>query len=89
MSPTELSRVTSVVYCQEAKQLLDEFAATVQELVQLHQQQFLAVVAGDPDGSRFDDLIHMANEKKHQAKYAYLRHLEAHGCSTFDGSDAH
>jgi hypothetical protein len=86
VSLKESSGVTSLVYCEQARKLLDEFAATVEELVQLHQQQFHAVVAGDPDSSRFDDLIHMANEKKHQAKYAYLRHLEAHGCSTYDGT---
>jgi hypothetical protein len=27
---------------------------------------------------------HMANEKKQAAKYAYIRHLESHGCSNFD-----
>jgi hypothetical protein len=27
----------------------------------------------------------MANERKHEAKYAYLRHLESHGCSTYHG----
>jgi hypothetical protein len=29
-------------------------------------------------------LIHMANERKQAAKYAYLRHVEAHGCSDFN-----
>jgi hypothetical protein len=36
------------------------------------------------DSTRFDPLIHMANERKHEAKYAYLHHLETHGCSKFD-----
>jgi hypothetical protein len=70
--------------CQEHRRLLDAFGAAVQELLQLHEQQFLAIVQGDLECNRFDLLIHMANEKKQQAKYAYLRHLESHGCSNFD-----
>jgi hypothetical protein len=32
-------------------------------------------------------LIHEANEKKQNAKYAYLSHLHRHGCSAeHDGS---
>jgi hypothetical protein len=48
----------------------------------LHEHQFLAVTSGDLDCDRFDLLIHVANEEKQQAKYAYLKHLEMHGCST-------
>jgi hypothetical protein len=50
-------------------------------LLLLHEQQFLAIVGGDLDSHRFDLLIHMANEKKQQVKYAYLQHVETHGCS--------
>ncbi len=67
--------------CEEHKRLLDEFGETVQELLRLHEQQFQAIVEGDSESYRFDVLIHMANEKKQTAKYAYLRHVEAHGCS--------
>ena len=74
------------VFCSQSRHLLDAFGEAVQELVLLHEQQFLATVAGDPDSDRFDLLIHMANEKKHAAKYAYLLHLEEHGCSTYDGT---
>ena len=70
--------------CQEHDRLLDEFGAAVHELLQLHQQQFQAIVEEDNDCTRFDLLIHMANEKKHQAKYAYLRHVVSHGCSNHD-----
>ena len=79
--------MTSVLFCQEAKELLDAFGETVQELIRLHEEQFQSVVGGDLDSTRFDDLIHMANERKHEAKYAYLHHLETHGCSTYDGSN--
>jgi hypothetical protein len=50
-------------------------------VITLHEDQFRAVLAGDEDSGRFDDLIHMANERKREAKYAYLHHLEIHGCS--------
>jgi hypothetical protein len=79
--------MTSLLYCQEAKQLLNAFAEVVQELIRLHQEQFQSIIGGDLDSTRFDDLIHMAIERKQQAKYAYLKHLETHGCSTYDGTN--
>ena len=79
--------MTSVVYCKEAKGLLDAFAEAIRELIRLHEDQFEALVAGDADSQRFDDLIHMANERKHSAKYAYMHHLEFHGCSIIDGAN--
>jgi hypothetical protein len=72
------------VGCEEHRRLLDEYGAAVQELLMLHDVQFIAVVEDD-HSSRFDLLIEMANNKKQQAKYAYLRHLESHGCADFDG----
>lgn len=67
--------------CKEHNRLLDVFGKAVHEVLHLHEQQFLAIVEGDDECSRFDLLIHMANEQKQLAKYAYLRHVEAHGCS--------
>ena len=67
--------------CEEHDSLLDAFGAAVQEVLKLHEQQFLAIVDGDNECNRFDLLIHMANEKKQAAKYAYIRHVESHGCS--------
>ena len=67
--------------CGEHNRLLDEFGSAVRELLRLHEQQVRAIVEGDAECSRFDLLIHMANEHKQMKKYAYLRHLEAHGCS--------
>jgi hypothetical protein len=78
--------MVSLVYCQEARQLLDAFGETVRELTRLHEEQFQAIVGGDLDSTRFDDLIFMANERKHEAKYAYLHHLETHRCSKFDAT---
>ena len=68
--------------CEEHDALLDAFGLAVQEVLRLHEQLFLAIIEGDNECNRFDLLIHMANEKKHAAKYAYIRHVESHGCST-------
>ncbi len=73
-------------YCEEARRLLDGFGEAVRELVQLHELQFLAIVDGDPECSRFDVLIHMANERKLAAKYEYMHHVEMHGCSEDHGT---
>jgi CheY-like chemotaxis protein/uncharacterized protein with GYD domain len=70
--------------CDEHNRLLDEFGIAVRELITLHEQQFLAIVEGDDECHRFDLLIHMTNEKKQLAKYAYLRHVDQHGCSNVD-----
>ena len=77
-------------YCEAAKQLLEAFGEAVQYVVSLHEQQFRAIVEGDANAGRFDVLIHDANEKKQNAKYAYLNHLHRHGCSSIDdaGSDS-
>lgn len=67
--------------CDQHYRLMEEFAAAVKELQTLHEQQFQAIIHGDPECNRFDLLIHMASEKKQHSKYAYLRHVESHGCS--------
>jgi len=72
---------TSLLYCQEAKELLDALTEAVRDLVFLHAEQFDALMTGDLDSTRFDNLIHMANRRKREAKYAYLHHLEVHDCS--------
>jgi CheY-like chemotaxis protein len=70
--------------CEDHNELLDEFGEAVRKLLDLHKQQFQAIVEEDSECTRFDLLIHMANEHKQRAKYAYLRHVEAHGCSNHD-----
>jgi hypothetical protein len=67
--------------CAENARLLDAFGRAVQELMRLHEQQFQAIVAGDSTANRFDLLIHEAGEKKQHAKYAYMAHVENHGCA--------
>ena len=77
----EATPVSGLIYCQQARDLLDAFSIAIREVITLHEEQFQAVLQGDEDSGRFDDLIHMANERKREAKYAYLHHLEVHGCS--------
>ena len=79
--------MTSLTYCHQAKVMLDELGDAIRELVKLHEEQFQSLVGGDLDSTRFDPLIHMANESKNEAKYAYLHHLETHGCSKLDEPD--
>ncbi|HUQ93098.1 MAG TPA: hypothetical protein VM120_15560 [Bryobacteraceae bacterium] len=57
------------------------FGDAVEEVLKLHKAQFQAVMESDCDAHRFDLLIHLANERKQNAKYAYLLHVEKHGCS--------
>ena len=78
--------MTSLIFCQQARKLLDDLGETIREIIHLHEEQFQSLIGGDLDSSRFDPLIHMANERKNEAKYAYLHHLETHGCSKFDES---
>lgn len=66
--------------CREKQRLQDDFVAAYHELTNLQTDQIAAVIAGDPDFTRFDDLLHMAREKKDQAKYALLSHIEEHCC---------
>lgn len=83
ISPTSRMRLLP---CNIAQHLLDQFAGSVKAVLQLLEKQFDAVVSGDPAANRFDLLIHEANERKQDAKYAYLRHLQLHGCDARDES---
>ena len=78
--------MTGLLYCDKAKQILDAFAQATRDLFRLHNEQLRAVVAGDLESTRFDALIRMANERKCDAKYAYLHHVETHGCLVHGGA---
>jgi hypothetical protein len=84
MAATRLKKIDDqspqVWFCEEKYRLTLEFMAAVQELLDLQNRQTQAVISGDPDFSRLDVLIHIAAERKDQAKYAFLSHVEAHGC---------
>jgi hypothetical protein len=70
---------SEIFLCVEKKRLLEAFTAAVHQVMLLQQQQVTDILNND-DFSRFDVLLHMANEKKEQAKYAYLQRVEKHGC---------
>jgi hypothetical protein len=67
-------------FCPEKNRLKDEFLKAIHELNALQKQQTQAVIDGDPDFSRFDVLLHLAQEKKDNAKYAWMAHVESHRC---------
>jgi len=67
-------------FCEEKAQLRDDFVNSIRELNALLSQQTQAVIEGDPDFARFDLLLHLAQEKKDKAKYAWIAHVEAHRC---------
>jgi len=73
-------KIPDFVFCPEKIGLTEKFVRAIQELTELHAEQTRAVIDDDPDFSRFDVLIHMAAERKEQAKYALIRHMEAHHC---------
>ena len=75
--PVILSKTT---FCEEKLRLMEEFLAAATDLVSVHNDQVKALIQDDPDFSRFDLLIHLANERKRLAKYNYMVHLEKHRC---------
>src|SRR5438105_15892440 len=74
------NRVSMSAACSESELLLNAYGTAVQELFMFQEQHFAALVDGDEDATRYELLIHMAGEKRQAAKYAYLRHVEEHGC---------
>jgi hypothetical protein len=47
----------------------------------LNQDHTLAVLGDETDQHQFDSLIHVANEKKQNAKYAFMHHRKTHAGS--------
>ena len=66
--------------CAEKGRLRRDFLRAIRELSEFQRQQTQAVLEHDSDFARFDILIHMASEKKDEAKYALMRHVESHHC---------
>jgi hypothetical protein len=79
-SQPDRTHLPKVAFCEEKHRLLDDFLQAVRELNILQNQQTQAVIAGDPDFARFDVLLHIAQERKDMAKYAWMGHIEAHHC---------
>jgi hypothetical protein len=82
METKEKGRSVRGVLCDQCQDLLNDFGDAITEVVALNRMHFQAVAEDDPDPHRFELLIHDANERKQNAKYAYVLHREAHTCST-------
>ncbi len=67
-------------FCEEKHRLLNELMQAIHELTALQAEQTQAIITGDTNFSRFDVLLHQAHEKKDNAKYAWMAHVEAHHC---------
>jgi hypothetical protein len=76
----DYARPRAVGFCEEKNRLQQVFLAAIHELIGIQNQQTQAVIDGDPDFARFDVLLHMALERKQQAKYAWIAHVESHHC---------
>ena len=75
-----------IVVCAEARVLLNGYGEAVKAASLLYHEQLRAIADGDLEAHRFDVLIHDAVEEKLAAKYAYLSHVQVHGCwTTHDG----
>jgi hypothetical protein len=81
---TRGSHIPKIGFCEEKNRLLGEFLKAIREFTELQSQQTQAVIDaaanGDADFTRFDILLHMAQERKEGAKYAWIAHVEEHGC---------
>jgi hypothetical protein len=70
----------AILFCEDRQRLIGEFTAANHALMELQNRQIRAVIDLDPDFARFDDLIHVAREKKDQVKYELIAHTSEHGC---------
>jgi len=67
-------------FCEVKERLINDFLEANHVVMDLLNQQAQALIHHDPDFARFDDLIHIAREKKDEAKYALLAHMDGHNC---------
>ncbi|HEY3827294.1 MAG TPA: hypothetical protein VGL82_22225 [Bryobacteraceae bacterium] len=67
-------------FCDAKRKLINDFLEAVHELTALQKQQAQAAMEDDQDFSRFDALLHLAQETKDAAKYAWIAHVESHKC---------
>jgi hypothetical protein len=65
-------------FCAQRQDLVDEFVEASRGVIELNATP--GVIEGDPDFARFDDLLHVAREKKNEAKDALIAHLQEHHC---------
>jgi hypothetical protein len=75
------SHVPEIAFCEEKQRLTNRLFEAIHELTSLHSQQSRAVIDGEHDFPRFDMLLQAAQEKKDNAKYAWIEHVESHRCA--------
>jgi len=73
-------------YCQEKQRLTSRLLTAVNELTGLHSQQSQAVVDGSRDLPGFGLRLTLAQQKKDNAKYTLIEHVESHGCAEWGES---
>jgi len=76
----EAERFREGGFCAAKQELVNDFLEAVHDITVLQNEQAQAVIDDDLDFSRFDVLLHLAQEKKDTAKYAWIAHVETHGC---------
>lgn len=74
------AQIPGIGFCVEKNRLLDAFLEASRELLALQTQQIQAVIEGDSEFGRFDVLLHLAQDKKEAAKYAWIAHVDSHHC---------
>jgi hypothetical protein len=67
-------------FCEEKYRRLDLFLDASRRMIAVQNLQMRAVIEGDTDFARFDELLHAAQEEREAAKYAWMAHVEEHGC---------
>jgi len=78
--PQAMTESRRILFCQEKRRLLDNFLHTIRELNALHRQFVQAVIDDSADMTRLDVALHLAEEKKDEAKFACILHAEEHQC---------
>ena len=77
------ARVMNVDYlreCQEQVRLSAELAQATRDLLEMQESQIAAIKLGDQRIGRFDEEITVALRVWKQARWAYTRDLQEHGC---------
>jgi hypothetical protein len=77
----ERAQVPEIAFCEEKQRLTDLLLEAIHELTSLHSRQTQTVIESNRDFPRFDVLLQLAQQKKDNAKYAWIEHVESHRCS--------
>ena len=68
------------LFCPEKRRFMNQFLRAIHEFNSIHAAQIEALLRGESDVSRFDDLLSRALDKKDDAKYAWITHVDKHDC---------